>query len=133
MIITDVMAELGAKLQTITGLRVYPYTARSIKPPAASVALPDRVDYDLTYGRGSDSMMIKVLIVVGLASERAATLELAAYLDGADARSIKAALDGDGTAYDDLTVQGVEINVVTVNGTDYLSAEFDCKIIGAGR
>lgn len=133
MNITAVRAEIDAKLETIPGLRVFPYSARRIVPPAASVALPDDYQFDQTYGRGSDSLTIKLIVVVGMADQRAAELELAAYLDGSSGKSIKAALDGDGTAYDDLTVMSAEPDVVTVNGIEYLAAEFTCKIIGPGR
>lgn len=54
MNLAAVMDELGAALGTIPGLRVFPYWADRITPPAAVVGWPDPLTYDATMRRGSD-------------------------------------------------------------------------------
>jgi hypothetical protein len=47
------MDDLGAALETIDGLRVFPYWADKIVPPAAIVGFPESLDFDETMGRGA--------------------------------------------------------------------------------
>lgn len=132
MNITAVQAELGERLKTIAGLRVYPWNVPTVTPPAASVALPESVTFDATYGRGSDTMVFEILVVVGTASDRGATLAMAEYLAGAGPSSVKEAVDGRGTAFDEATVESAEPQVVTISGTAYQGAAFKVNIYGRG-
>ena len=140
MNLAAVMADVEQKLKTITGLRTFPYSARKVSPPAATVALPDDLTYDLTYGRGSDQLTLMILVVVGEATARTATTDLAAYADGSGERSVKETVDGrslkgaaDDRPYDEATVTKVVFLVPTIGGTEYLAAEFTVMITGKGR
>lgn len=133
MNIADVMDELGTALDTITGLRVFPYFAERITPPAAVVGWPDSYDYDQTLQRGADTVVMPVIVAVGRAQMRAARDQLAQYADGTGTASVKRVVEAHTpTAYDSARVQSVEFGTVTVAGTELLSATFNIEIIGTG-
>lgn len=133
MRVADVMDELGDALATIDGLRVYPYGAKRITPPAAVVGWPDPISYDATIARGMDAMTFPVLVAVGDLDARSSRDTLSAYLDGAGASSVKAALEsGTYAACDSVRVTEARIDPVTVAGTTYLAAVLDVQVYGTG-
>ena len=135
MLLSDVMDQLGTALETIDGLRVFPYTADRVTPPAAVVQWPSVIDYSATMRRGMDRMTFPVMVVVGRADARATRDSLAAYLDGSGASSVVAALEsGTYTACDAVKVAGVPkgVEAVSIAGIDYLAAEFVVEITGQG-
>lgn len=129
----SVMDDIGAALETIDGLRVYPYFAQRVSPPAASVGWPTTFDYDETYGRGADSMTLPAIIMVGRVDARTSRDHIAQYADGNGAHSVKTAIDSyDSDVWDAATVTSVEFDVVQVAGVDYLAAEFTIDVYGKG-
>jgi hypothetical protein len=129
----DVMDEVAMRLKAIPGLRVHPYPADSVNPPAAVVAWPERYDFDETYGRGSDRLTLPLVLVVSRVPDRAARDHLSKFCDGTGPASVKAALEaGVGKAFDSLRVQGIEFDVVQIAQNDYLAATFKLDIIGPG-
>jgi hypothetical protein len=129
------MDQLGTALETIDGLRVFPYNADRVTPPAAIVQWPDEIEYSATMRRGMDRMTLPVMVVVGRADARATRDVLAAYLDGSGASSIVAALEGGTyTACDSVKVAGVPkgVEAVSIASVDYLAAEFVVEITGTG-
>lgn len=134
MLLGDVMDELGTALGVIPDLRVFPYWADRIVPPAAVVAWPERITYDATYHRGGDRADIPVIVLAGRADARTSRDRMARYLDGTGAHSVKAAVDGhQATAYDSATVsQAAEVTSVLVANVDYLAATFTVQIFGRG-
>lgn len=126
--VSAIRAGLGANLASVSGLRVHTFPPDSINPPAAVVAYPD-IDYDATYGRGSDRLVIPVHVVVGKVSERAANARLDTYLSTG---GIKSAIESDVTldsAVDTVRVMSAESNVMTIAGQDYLAATFQVEIL----
>lgn len=133
MNLATVMDEVGDRLATIAGLRVYRYPADNVAPPAAVVTYPEQIDYDGAYARGMDRVTLPVVVLVGKVSDRASRDRVAAYCDGSGARSLKAALEaGTYTACDTVRVTGAEFDVVQMAGVDYLSAAFTLDIAGTG-
>jgi len=133
MNIADVMDELGTALETITGLRVFPYSATRVTPPAAIVGWPDPIEYDLTMGRGADQFTLPVFVLVGNVDARSARDALAVYLDGSATGSIKAALDGGTyTECDSVRVASASVDAITSAGVEYLGAVFQVEITGSG-
>lgn len=129
-----VMDELGVALSTIDGLRVFPYGAKRIVPPAAVVGWPDPIRFDETIARGLDYMTFPILIATGDLDARSARDVLAAYLDGAGASSVKAALEaGTYTACDSVRATEARIDPVTIAGIPYLAAVVDVAVYGTGR
>lgn len=133
MNIATVMDQLGTALSGITGLRVFPYSADRVTPPAAIVGWPEPVTYDGAFRRGMDSLTLPVYVLVGRVDARSARDVLAAYLDGTGPSSVKAALDGGSyTACHTVRVATANVEALTSGGVEYLGAVFDVEITGSG-
>lgn len=135
MDLEDVSEEIRTALAGIAGLRRPPWGVEQIQPPAAVVALPERVDFDETYGRGKDRYPdLPVVVLVGRAEERASLKSLAAYADGSGAKSVKQVLEAYvWTTCDAVTVTSCEFDAsASYAGTPYLAAIFHLDIIGKG-
>lgn len=133
MNLQGVMEEVSTALETIEGLRVFPYWVDRITPPSAIVGLPDPYNYDGTFNRGMDTLTLPIYVVVGKADSKSAIRELSQYADGSGTHSVKQAVDGyEVTACDSATVQSVEFSVISIAGIDYLAGVFDVSIIGSG-
>lgn len=129
-----VMDEVAARLDTIPGLRVTAHPVDKINPPHAIVSLPD-ITFDLSYGRGCDRYSLPVVVAVGRVSDRASRANLAPYVAGSGARSIKQVLENDTEPYvsfDTLRVQSVEFDVIPWGDVEYLTAGFVLDILGDG-
>lgn len=129
-----VMDEIGDQLDTITGLRVYRYPSDNPAVPAAIVSYPDTYTYDATYARGMDRIAdLPVIVLVGKVSDRASRDAIAAYVGGSGASSVKAVVEaGEYTAFDVVTVTGVEFDVIGIAAVEYLGATFTLDIAGTG-
>jgi len=127
-----VMDAIGARLLGVTGLRVYDYAADAASPPAAIVALPDVVEYDIAGARAADRVVIPVTVLVGKVSDRAARDQLAQYVSGTGASSVKTAIEGGtgdlGGAAHTVRVTDARIDVVTIGAIDYLGASFNVEV-----
>lgn len=137
MDVKAVMDEIGAKLETIDELRVYPYFADKVMPPGAVVGIPDDITYDESFQRGSDVLTLPVFLMVSRANDRAGSEQLAAYLAGSGARSVKAAVDSkrltnEYTSCDTVRVQRAALGSMTSAGVDLLGVEFTVQITGSG-
>lgn len=124
-----VMDGLGARLATIAGLRVYDYPADNVSVPAAVVSYPESVDYDETYARTADHLIVPITVVVGKVSDRASRDALGAYLAGTGPRSIKTAVDGTlaGTVHAARVFES-SVSAVVVGGVEYIGATFRTEI-----
>lgn len=132
MNLADLMDELATALGTLDGLRVFPYYADRVTPPAAVVGWPE-LDYDTTMARGADRLTLPIYVMVGKVDARSSRDALAGYLDGAAPGSVKAALDGGTyTACDSVRVLSATVQALTVAGVEYLAAEFQVDIMGSG-
>jgi hypothetical protein len=126
-----VMTELGEHLK-VTGLRVAVVGEKPV-PPAAYVSYPDSITFDQTYGRGSDSMELQIVVIVGRTVSRSTRTALAAYCAGSGDNSVKEAIEGtDFTSCDSARVTGVEFDVVPVGTVDYMAAIFGVSVLGSG-
>lgn len=127
-----VMDAIGTRLATVTGLRVYDYAADAAAPPAAIVSLPQTVEYDTVSGRGADRVVVPVLVLVGKVSDRAARDQIAQYVSGTGSLSIKTAIEGNGSdlgaVAHTVRVTEARVDVVTIQGIDYVGASFDCEV-----
>jgi hypothetical protein len=127
--------EIGTALATISGLRVPPWGVEQVQPPAAVVALPDRIDYDDTYGRGKDRIPdLPVVILVARPEARTSRKALAAYAAGSGAKSVKQVLEAYAwTTCEVVTVNSCEFDQdATYAGVPLLAAIFHLDVIGTG-
>lgn len=126
------MDEVAAQLDTIAGLRVYAHPVDKIEPPTALVSLPQIV-FDATYGRGSDRYTMPVILAVGKVVDRAARKNLAPFIAGSGAKSIKTVLEAfTPVSFDTLRVTGADPDVITWGGIDYLTYTFTLDLMGDG-
>lgn len=135
MNVTAVMEALAGRLATIDGLRAYGFPVQSVSPPAAIVTWPSAYTFDATYGRGHDDLELFVVVVVGQPRDAKATRDrLSGYLEGSGASSIKAVLEREPfpEPVERLRVRGVEIDIMSIAGAEYVTAVFDVQIDGRG-
>ena len=133
MNLAAVMQAVADRLDTIAGLRCFAYPEAKLSPPGAVVLYPERITFDEAYQRGMDRATLPVLVVVGKVSDRSARARMGIYCDGSGAASVKQVLEsGTYTAFDVVTVVGVDFDVATLAGTDYLAANFTLDIVGKG-
>jgi len=133
MNLAAVMQEIADELDVITGLRCYGFPVYSIHPPAAVVAYPESLDYDMTYGRGSDRLTIPVVVLVGKVSDRATVGNLGKYADGSGASSVKAVLEAaTWSACGEVVVKRAVFDVVTISSVEFLAATFTLDVTGPG-
>ncbi len=134
MILSAVMDELAAELDTIAGLRVFAYPTDSVPPPAAVVGYPEKITFDTTMGRGVDKATFPIFVVVGRVTDRSARNLLSVYCDGTGAKSVKAVLNAGApwTAMASVRTGDIDFTTVTVAGIDYLTAVFTVDVYGTG-
>ena len=96
MTLATVRAGLAARLDTISGLRVYATPPDSVQElPAAVVAFRGPVaTYDHVIGASDARYRFEVLLLVGSADEGQAQEDLEPYMNPTGAWSVKAAVDG---------------------------------------
>lgn len=133
MLLSAVMDDLGAALGQINGLRVFPYWADRIAPPAAVVTWPDPLTFDAAMGRGGDRCEVPVIVLVGKVDARTSRDLLARYADGSGPQSVKRAIEEyEATAYASARVMRAEFEVMSVASLDYMAATFRVDIVGTG-
>lgn len=127
-----VMGELELALGTVSSLRVLTIGDK-VTPPAAFITYPPGIDFDATYGRGSDTMELQAVVVVGKTVARETRKALAAYCIGAGTDSVKAALEAYAyTTAEVVHVPHVDFDVQAVAGVDFMAAIFTIQITGQG-
>lgn len=133
MNLANVMDQVAAQLEGVTGLNVFAFPPDSLTPPAAVVSYPETYTFDETYGRGSDKLNLPLVVVVGKVTDRGTRKELAAYCDGSGPKSVKALVESGGyTAFHSIRVTGIDFDAITIGGTDYMAALFTLDITGSG-
>lgn len=137
MNVDAVRTEIGSKVDKIVGLRVFTFDVGKVQAPGAIVGLPDRLDFDQTYGRGSDALSLPLWVMVARSSDRVAGKALAAFLAGSGPQSVKAAVDSkrlsnEYTSCDTVTVTAAETGSYTSGGVEMLGVEFTVTVTGSG-
>jgi hypothetical protein len=131
--LADVMDELAAELDTITGLQVIAYPAKSVVVPAAVIDFPETYSYDATFGRGTDTLTIPIHVAVGDVWDKNTRDTLSQFVDGSGVASVKAVLEaGTYTACDTVSVTEVEFAPIQIAGVVYFGAVFTVEIAGPG-
>lgn len=136
MDLNAVLDDVGARLKAVPGLegRVYDYEPDSVSPPAAIVLLPDRMRFDLTYGRGADSIELPVLLIESRVDDRSRRSRIASWCSGSGSSSIKAALEREPFAvFDSLQVKEITFDPYEIGGVVYVGALFLLDIVGSGN
>lgn len=133
MNLADVQDEIATALNRIEGLRAYPWGLQRITPPTALIGWPANLEFDATMGRGADTVVLPLFVLVGHIDARASRLNLAGYIQGDGPQSIKAAVESfEFTACDSANCKRVRVEMVSVADVEYLSAVFEVEIFGKG-
>jgi hypothetical protein len=121
---------LATNLQTISGLRVVDTLPDLVNPPMAMIGLT-KVNYNQQNQRSMAEYTFQVTVVVGRVSERTAQASLD-VLVAPGSGSIKYAIESDrtlgGNAYEVFVPELSAYGAVSINGIDYLSAEFSVQV-----
>jgi len=121
---------LATNLQTISGLRVVDTLPDLVNPPMAMIGLT-KVNYNQQNQRSMAEYTFQVTVVVGRVSERTAQASLD-VLVAPGSGSVKYALESDrtlgGNAYEVFVPELSAYGAVSINGIDYLSAEFSVQV-----
>ena len=123
------MDALAAKVPAST-YRVFAWPVESITPPCVVIGYPKSIDFDTTFGRGSDTAVFPLWYVVGKVAGKQARDALSDIITGASA--IKDTLDGAltvGANTADVRVTDCTPEEITVAGVVYMSACFDCEVV----
>jgi hypothetical protein len=134
--LADVLEELAGRVRPIPGLNsCLPYPPDRLVPPGGFLRLPDTIEFDTTYGRGTDSMDMFLLIVAGKVDAASAHRHLAKYASGSGEHSVKArieAADPTPTSYDDAHVRSCDFAVTDIASVPLLAAIFTIRVVGNG-
>jgi hypothetical protein len=130
MSISQLRQGLATNLQTISGLRVVETLPDLVNPPMAMIGLT-KVSYNQQNQRSMAEYAFQVTVVVGRVSERTAQA-LLDVLVAPGSGSIKYAIESDrtlgGAAYEVFVPELSAYGAVSINGIDYLSAEFSVQV-----
>jgi hypothetical protein len=137
MNLDDVVEELRAALDTITDLRVPEWGVKAVTPPAALVALPQRIEFDQSYVRGTDQYPdLEVFVLVANPADRRSVRDIAPYCAGAGPKSVKQAIE----SYPYTSCHPGSVRVVTCEfesvefaKVPYLAAIFHVDLTGDGE
>jgi hypothetical protein len=128
--ISELRQGLATNLQTINGLRVVDTLPDLVNPPMAMIGLT-KVSYNQQNQRSMAEYAFQVTVVVGRVSERTAQATLD-VLVAPGSGSVKYAIESDrtlgGKAYETFVPELSAYGAVSINGIDYLSAEFSVQV-----
>lgn len=128
--ISELRQGLATNLQTISGLRVVDTLPDLVNPPMAMIGLT-KVAYNQQNQRSMAEYTFQVTVVVGRVSERTAQA-LLDVLVAPGSGSVKYAIESDrslgGKAYEVFVPELSAYGAVSINGIDYLSAEFSVQV-----
>ena len=131
--LSNIRTGLANALGNVSGITVKAFVPDSIEPPTAIVGTMDRIEYDSTMARGSDTYVIRVFLYVSRVDAQDSQETLDSFVAPSGATSVKAKVEADrtlGGACDSVRV--VEANnygVYTINSIDYLGVEFTIEVI----
>ncbi len=125
------MDTLGQRLATYAGLKVYDFPPKSAQAPFAFVSLPEGIDYDLTYGRGSDRCTLDVYVGIGTQLDRQARDRISLYAAADDGikEALETAAPGEVAAFQSVRVRRVEFRTISLATVDYVGAVFTLDLV----
>lgn len=131
--LTNIRNEIGNNLANITSLTVYKYIPDSVEPPTAVVGVVERIEYDNSFARGSDTYTIPVILYISRVDAQLSQETLDSYLQSSGANSVKAQIESDlslnGEASSVRVTDATDYGVYNVNNIDYLGVQFSVEVI----
>lgn len=129
--IEEIREALATRIDTITIIDAYPEIPDTIDPPVAVVFGPD-IEFDKTFGRGSDDYTFWIVLLIARNDLKAAQKTLDSLISPFGEHSIKAKIEEDdklGGVVDFAWACEVrDYGNQKANGVDYLGAEIKVKV-----
>lgn len=134
MNVSDVMEESASVIGLITGVNWLSWPAKTIVPPAGYVSYPQRVVYDLTYGRGADRIEnLPLTMLVGNVTDRSAREKAGRWTEGAGAESLKARFEAHKwLSCTEAVLKEASFDVEQIGSVSYLAVVFLADATGKG-
>ena len=133
MNLVDVQDEIAMAVSTIEEIRAFPWGTMRVVPPQALVGWPSNLQFDDTFGRGMDSTILPLFVLVGHTDARISRVRLGKYLNGDGPDSVKAALDRfQFTSCDSARAARARVEMVRVADVEFLGAVFEIEVHGKG-
>lgn len=135
--IPDIMTALGARLDTISGLRGLSYAPDNPSPPCAFPLVPAIDSYRAAMGRGTYVVTYQIVVLTGAQLDRVGQHNLARYANPTGTSSIRAALEGGdktlGGLVNDLVVDSFDPDGLEQVGViGYYGGVFSVRVIASG-
>jgi hypothetical protein len=124
---------LARKVSEIPDLQVSPYMLSEPTPPAAHV-FPTPIEYDETFQRGSDKLMLTLQVIVSTgAGDRAAQAKLDAFLEPFGPKSVKQKIEEPDTDGGEVTLGGIvdDLRVTRCEGYRLYQREGRAPVLGS--
>jgi hypothetical protein len=124
IVLSTVMDAIAARIVAVgVTKRAYGWPNTAAMPISAIVSYPeDDIEFDVTFGRGSDRAVFPVFIICGGVHDRSSRDVVSGYITGAT--GIKDALDGTlGGVVQTARVTGCQVDTITLSGVEYLAAK----------
>jgi hypothetical protein len=133
MDLAHVQDEIASAIATIPEIRSYPWGTLRVTPPQSMVGWPANYQFDDTMGRGMDSTILPLFILVGHVDARISRERMGKYLRSEGPFSVKAALERfQFTSCDSARAARARVEMVRVADQEYLGAVFEIEIFGEG-
>ena len=135
--LADIMEALGARLDTVAGLRGFGYSPDNPQTPCAFPLVPSIPSYRETMRHGTYVLQFRIALLTAAQLDKVGQHKLARYANPTGTSSVRAALeDGDktlGGLVDDLVVDGFDSNGLEEVGIgSYYGGTFTVRIIASG-
>jgi hypothetical protein len=128
---SDLQTALATALATISGLRVADHLPEQVAPPMAVIQLQS-VTYHRAMGGGLSEWRYVVSLIAGRMGDRAAQLQLDAWLSYGGAQSVRAAVEANpklgGKCSTLIVDEMVTVRPLTVGDAAYVTCEFNITV-----
>lgn len=128
---SDLQTALAAALATISGLRVADHLPEQVAPPMAVIQL-QTVTYHRAMGGGLSEWQYVVSVIAGRMGDRAAQIQLDAWLSYGGAQSVRAAVEADQTLGGECSTlivdEMVTVRPITIGDAAYVTCEFNITV-----
>ena len=128
--VMDAIADAAKEAELVLADRVYPWPTLLVNPVCLVVGYPTALNYDATFGRGSDRATFPVWLIAGKVDARSTRDVIGQYIGPDGVTSVKTALDGDlGGVVQSCRVTAATIEAANISGVDYQAVRFDLDIL----
>lgn len=130
MNVTSIRDGLKTRLATISGLNAYARVPKSINLPAAVVRpnAGSAISFDATMAGGAHDLVFLITVLITDQIDELGQKDLDPYLDSTGTKSVRAAIDADGTlagvAHFSRVVGVVDYGEIEYAGLSYIGADF---------